>query len=135
MVVSGKKLLLPSFIRYSFTPKGTGEAVDNIDDYLYHYTDEAGARAIGETGVIRPDNRGRVFVTTDKIAPQDANNMLFMGTKGDDAGIFRIEIELFDPNDYKLTIDGATQPNELIYKGAIRDGKNAKFKIKENDFR
>ena len=38
------------------------------------------------------------------------------------------------PNDFRLTAEGATQPNELIYLGAIRDGKNADLVVKENTF-
>lgn len=112
---------------------GDGKSGKNSPD-LYHYTDENGAKAISETGTIRADDRGRVFVTTDEISPQDANNVLFMGTKGDDCATYRVEITLIDPNDYRLSFEGATQPNELIYYGSIRNGKNAIIVIKENDF-
>jgi len=101
---------------------------------LYHYTDADGAKAIQETGIIQTDSRGRVFVTTDEISPGDANNALFMGTKGDDCATHRVEITLLDPNDSNLTSQGATQPNELIYLGTIRDGRNASLIVKENDF-
>ncbi len=57
-----------------------------------------------------------------------------MGMKDSDAGRYRVDIELYDQNDFRLTVDGATQPNELIYRGALRDGKNATFRIKENNF-
>ena len=70
----------------------------------------------------------------DEISPGDANNALFMGTKGDDCATHRVEITLLDPNDSNLTSQGATQPNELIYLGTIRDGRNASLIVKENDF-
>ena len=84
--------------------------------------------------MIKTDSRGRVFVTTDEIRPQDANNALFMGVKGDDCATHRVEINLIDPNDVNLTTNGVTQPNKLIYLGTLRNGKNANFIIKENDF-
>lgn len=84
--------------------------------------------------MIKTDNRGRVFVTTDEISPQDANNALFMGVKGNDCATHRVEINLIDPNDVNLTTNGVTQPNELIYFGTLRNGKNANFIAKENDF-
>lgn len=56
-----------------------------------------------------------------------------MGQKPD-AGTYVVEITLTDKNDYKLTSQGATQPNELIYNGAIRDGRNATLVVKENNF-
>ena len=43
-------------------------------------------------------------------------------------------INLIDPNDVNLTTNGVTQPNELIYFGTLRNGKNANFIVKENDF-
>lgn len=46
----------------------------------------------------------------------------------------RVEILLNDLNDFKLTTKGATQPNELIYMGTVRNGRNATFSIKENNF-
>ena len=101
---------------------------------LYHYTDEEGAKAIAESGVIKTDERGRVFVTTDKISPQDANNALFMGMKDNNCAKYRVEITLIDQDVFRLSVDGATQPNELIYYGAMRDGRNVYFVIKENDF-
>lgn len=57
-----------------------------------------------------------------------------MGVKGDDCATHRVEINLIDPNDVNLTTNGVTQPNKLIYLGTLRNGKNANFIIKENDF-
>lgn len=39
-----------------------------------------------------------------------------------------------DPTDFRLSSQGATQPNELIYNGSIRNGKNATIIVKENTF-
>lgn len=84
--------------------------------------------------MIKADNRGRVFVTTDEISPQNANNALFMGTRNDDCATHRVDITLMDPNDNNLTANGATQPNEIIYNGTLRNGRNAILDVKENDF-
>ncbi|MBQ4524441.1 MAG: hypothetical protein IJA10_16095, partial [Lachnospiraceae bacterium] len=112
----------------------SGSTISDQEPDLYHYTDADGAKAIQESEMIKTDSKGRVFVTTDEIKPQDANNALFMGTKGDDCATHRVEITLVDPNDINLTTKGVTQPNELIYFGIIRNGKNANFIVKENDF-
>ncbi|WP_349943818.1 hypothetical protein ABFV83_10960 [Lacrimispora sp. BS-2] len=56
-----------------------------------------------------------------------------MGQKPN-VGTHVVEITLKDQNDFKLATDGATQPNELIYQGAIRSGRNATLNVKENDF-
>ncbi len=101
---------------------------------LYHYTDANGAKGIQESGMIKVDSQGRIFVTTDEISALDANNALFMGTKGDGCGAYRVEIILADSNDINLSTNGVTQPNELIYYGTLRNGRNAYFTIKENDF-
>ena len=86
-----------------------------------------------KSGAILPDNRGRVFVTMDKIPTADVNNALFMGTKPN-SGTHVVEIYLMDPNDFRLVTTGTTQPNELIYRGALRNGKNAMLVVKENPF-
>lgn len=69
-----------------------------------------------------------------KISHKDANSALFMSMKDDDCATYRVEIILIDPNDNNLTSDNATQSNELIYKGSIRNGRNAILTVKENDF-
>ncbi len=102
-------------------------------DVLYHYTTKEGAESIQKSGVIIADNRGRVFVTTDQIPPDEVNNALFMGRKPE-SGTHIVEIYLNDPSDINLTSIGATQPNELIYYGSIRNGRNATLVIKENEY-
>ncbi len=96
---------------------------------VFHYTDEVGAKAIEKTGVIRPDSKGRVFVTQDKVSAADANNALFMG-RGGTKGTHRVEIKLKDG----VNLNKGTQPNELIHKGSIRDPRQGKLKVKKNDF-
>ena len=101
----------------------------DVPNSVFHYTDEAGAKAIEKTGVIKPDAKGRVYVTQDQVSASEANNALFMG-RGGSKGTHRVEIEL--KPDVKL--DPGTQPNELIHNGAIRDPRNGNFTVKENDF-
>ncbi len=101
------------------------------DDVLYHYTDEVGAKGIAESGVIRADDRGRVFLTSDEVSPGNASDALFMG-QGGTKGTHRAEVRLKD--DSMLTGEGATQPNELIHRGSVRDPRNAEIKVVENDF-
>ena len=102
-------------------------------DALYHYTTKEGAESIQKSGVIKADNRGRVFVTTDQIPSDEVNNALFMGRKPE-SGTHIVEIYLNDPTDINLSSIGATQPNELIYNGSIRNGRNATLVIKENGY-
>lgn len=56
-----------------------------------------------------------------------------MGEKHD-AGAHVVEITLKEQSYHNLTIQGATQENELIYNGAICDKRNAILNVKENDF-
>jgi len=101
--------------------KGGGQKV-------FHFTDEAGAKAIKESGVIKPDTKGRVFVTKDKVSASEANNALFMG-RGGTKGSHRVEIDMNDG----VNLNRGTQPNELIHKGAIRNGRQGTMKVKKND--
>jgi RHS repeat-associated protein len=107
-------------------PGGEGE---NATKKVYHYTDEAGANSIEETGVIKPDSKGRVFVTQDKVPASEANNQLFMG-RGGTKGTHRVDIELKGD----VNLNRGTQPNELIHDGAIRDPRHGSFTVNENDF-
>ncbi len=99
------------------------------DDVLYHYTDAKGAKGIAESGVIRPDSKGRVFLTTDKVSPADANNALFMG-RGGTKGTHVVEVK---PKG-DLPLEGGTQPNELIHRGAVRDPRHSTIEVQENPF-
>ncbi|MEM7281670.1 MAG: RHS repeat-associated core domain-containing protein [Pseudomonadota bacterium] len=101
----------------------------DVPNKVYHYTDKAGAKGIAETGVVKADSKGRVFVTEDKVPASDANNSLFMG-QGGKKGSHRVEREL-DPNS---NLQPGSQPNELIHNGSIRDPRNATITVKENDF-
>ncbi len=105
------------------------EAVASSSNKLFHYTDEAGAKAIAETGVIKPDAQGRVYVTTDQVSAADANNALFMG-QGGTKGTHRVEITPAE----NLPLQSGTQPNELIHQGSIRDGRQGTIEVKKNDF-
>ncbi|WP_368881660.1 RHS repeat-associated core domain-containing protein [Shewanella algae] len=133
VIADGTALALPG------VPGGAGmaitasrqgvESVASNSNKLFHYTDEAGAKAIAETGVIKGDAQGRVYVTTDQISAADANNALFMG-QGGTKGTHRVEITPAD----NLPLVGGTQPNELIHQGSIRDGRQGTIEVKENDF-
>ena len=114
---------------------GLGKALKNSDRVsdvvgkLFHYTDEAGARAIQESGKIMPDAKGRVYLTTDKISPDDASNVLFMG-RGGTKGTHVVEVDVHQG----ATIRAGEQPNELIHEGAVRNGRQADIKVRKNDF-
>lgn len=82
---------------------------------LFHYTDEAGAKSIAETGVIIPDAKGRVYLTEDKLPATDTNNALFMDGGGE-KGTHRVEVKLNSGSD----MSRGTQPNEMIHNGSIR---------------
>lgn len=116
------------FAEVTFRKVDTGDAPNGGERTVYHYTDEAGAKGISETGVIKPDSKGRVYVTEDKVKPENANNELFMG-QGGTKGTHVAEIKLKD--DVPLT--PGTQPNELIHEGSIRDPRHGTINVKEND--
>ena len=130
---SGMRNRNRGYVINPFYKGGSGVAKNKQPD-LYHYTDADSAKAIQESGMIRTDRQGRIFVTTDQISPQNANNALFMGRKDNNCATHRIDITLIDPYDNNLTSVGATQPNELIYNGTLRNGRNAILTVKENDF-
>lgn len=96
---------------------------------LFHYTDDAGAKAIAESGVLRPDAKGRVFLTDQRLSPGDVKDRLFIGRSGD-KGSHVVEIQV--PGD--LPIRQGKNPNELIHQGAVRDGRQGTFTVKQNDF-
>ena len=79
--------------------------------------------------MIKPDSRGRVFVTQDEVPAAEANNALFMG-RGGSKGTHRVEVEL----NGDVSLQRGTQPNELIHNGAMRDPRQGSFTVKENDF-
>jgi RHS repeat-associated protein len=109
--------------------KPTGQVGRPSSGKAYHYTDAKGAQAIKESGVIKPDAKGRVYLTTDKVKAGDANNELFMG-QGGTKGTHVVEVDVRKGVD----LQPGTQPNELVHKGAVRDGRQADLKVKENDF-
>ncbi|MCZ8219062.1 MAG: polymorphic toxin type 10 domain-containing protein [Acidovorax sp.] len=96
---------------------------------LFHYTDAAGAKGIAESGVIRPDAKGRVFLTDQRLSMTDVKDRLFIGRSGD-KGSHVVEIRV--PSD--LPIRQGKNPNELIHPGTVRDGRQGTFTVKPNDF-
>ena len=57
----------------------------------------------------------------------DANNALFMG-QGGTKGTHVVEITPAE----NLSLQGGTQPNELIHQDSIRDGRQGTLEVKEN---
>ncbi|RDZ29730.1 hypothetical protein DX914_06995 [Lysobacter silvisoli] len=114
---------------------GLGKVIKKSDDIgeiagtLFHYTDEAGARGILESGKILPDANGRVYLTTDQIAPADASNVLFMG-RGGNKGTHVVEVDVRQG----VELRAGEQANELIHQGAIRDGRQADLRVRKNEF-
>lgn len=108
--------------------KAIGNASSESSKF-YHYTDKAGAKGIAESGVIKPDAKGRVYITEEKLPASEVNNALFMG-QGGTKGSHRVEIELKSNSN----LSSGTQPNELIHNGAIRDPRNANLNVMENEF-
>ena len=104
-----------------------------IPKTYYHYTNEANAMAILESGKILPDERGRVFLTPYLYSSDEVNNSLFMGMKSSDYGEYRITVQLYSSNDPCLSKVGATQWNEIIYYGTIRNGRNATITVMKNE--
>lgn len=99
---------------------------------FFHYTDEAGAKGISESGVIIPDARGRVYLTDQRLSPADVQNRLFVGRSGDaEKGSHVVEIQA--PAD--LPVRQGKNSNELYHQGAIRDGRQGTtLTVKANDF-
>jgi len=65
-----------------------------IPKKYYHYTNEANAMAILESGKILPDERGRVFLTPNLYSPDEVNNSLYMGRKSSNYDEYRITVHI-----------------------------------------
>ena len=100
----------------------------SVPKTYYHYTTEENAMAILKSGKILPDERGRVFLTPYLYSPDEVNN-----SKSSDYGEYRITVQLYASNDPCLSKLGATQWNEIIYYGTIRDGRNASLTVMKNE--
>jgi RHS repeat-associated protein len=96
---------------------------------LYHYTDAAGAKGIAESGVIRGDAKGKVWVTDQKLSPAEVKDRLFTGRSGE-KGSHVVEIR---PSQGAAIRQGKNE-NELIHQGSIRDGRQGSLTVKPNDF-
>ena len=81
--------------------------------------------------MIKPgaNSQGRVYVTTDQVPAGEASDALFMG-RGGDKGSHVVEITPAEG----LPLEAGTQPNELIHRGSIRDGRQGTMEVKENTF-
>ncbi len=94
---------------------------------VYHYKDSAGAKGIAESGVIRPDAKGRVFVTHEKLSPSDAQDRLFIQQSS--KGSHVVEIQAVEG----LVLNAGKNARELIHQGSIRDGRHGIFTVKPNE--
>ena len=107
--------------------------VPNIPKTYYHYTNEENAMEILKSGKILPDEKGHVYLTPYLYAPDEVNNALFMGSKSDDYGEYRIAVTIYPGAEYNLSYINPTQPNEIIYYGTIRNGRNANLTVMKNE--
>ncbi|MBB5297494.1 hypothetical protein, partial [Deinococcus metallilatus] len=91
---------------------------------LYHYTDEAGAKAIMESGKLLPDARGRVFLTPDQVPASHAKDALFAGNpRYAGKGAYVIEVRVLPETGLGFDPTKATQYNELVHNGTLRNGR------------
>ena len=102
------------------------------DGTFYHYTDAAGAESIDSSGVIKPNSRGQVYVTSQQVPANDANSVLFAGNPNyGSRGSHVVEFKIVDD----LPLHPGTQPNELIHYGSLRNGGNVNIiSVGENRF-
>ncbi len=106
--------------------KSTSNSADT--GKLYHYTDAQGAEGIAKTGVINSNSKGQVFVTDQKLSPEEVKNRLFVGNSGE-KGSHVVEIKPVDG----LPVRQGKNGNEMIHTGAIRDGRHGTLEVKKND--
>ena len=106
----------------------SGEVAAKEGKTLFHYTDAAGAKGIAESGVIRADVKGRVFVTDQRLSSAEVKNRLFIGRSGD-KGSHVVEIQAAP----SLSIRQGKNANELIHQGSIRDGRQGTLTVKPNE--
>ncbi|MFI4954842.1 MAG: RHS repeat-associated core domain-containing protein, partial [Gammaproteobacteria bacterium] len=111
---------------------GVGEAKGAIKagETFFHYTDEAGAKAIKESGILQSNSRGQVFLTKDKLSPSEVKDRLFLGRSGD-KGSHVVEVNMREG----AAIEPGKNTNEFIHQGAIRDGRQGDIqRISQNGF-
>jgi len=96
---------------------------------LFHYTDEAGAKAIKESGKILANEKGQVFLTAERLSKGEVQNALFIGNAGT-KGSHVVEVELKSG----AVVKQGKNAKELIHQGTIRDGRQASLEVRENDF-
>ena len=105
-----------------------------VSQVYYHYTNEENAMMILATGMILPDEKRRVYLTPNLYSPDEVNDALFMGTKDSSYGEYRVEVRFKSSFDPCLDYNGGTQPNEIVYHGTIRNGRNATITVVKNNY-
>lgn len=95
-----------------------GSLADNLgDDVVFHYTDETGLNGITGSGVLKPDGKGRVFVTQEMLSAGDAHNVLFAGAPSHAGrGSHLLAIRLREG----AAVEQQVQRFELVHQGALR---------------
>lgn len=101
----------------------------NAGRLFYHYTDEAGAKAIQESGMLLPNAKGQVFLTQEQLTQAEANYVLFLG-RGGNRGSHVVEVMVKDG----VYITPGKNANEFIHRGVMRDGRQADMTVGPNGF-
>ena len=114
--------------------RGTSAAVKgeksatSAERSFYHYTDEAGAKGIQESGKILSNSKGQVFLTDKQLAKDAVANSLFLNNPGS-KGTHVVEVRVREGVEIKTGKNG----NEFVHQGTIRDGRQADLRVRRND--
>jgi hypothetical protein len=108
----------------AFVPRigSTRSFADNLDDnVVLHYTDDVGYRGILSTGQIRPDAKGRVFVTQELLNETEVMDQLFIGASKTHGNRGRNVIAVrLSPG----AVTAGPKGTELIHQGTLRLDKH-----------
>jgi RHS repeat-associated protein len=127
-VVPGGAGVTIAAVRGTSAATKTERATTSAERVFYHYRDEAGAKAIQESGVIKSfRNDNKVFLTDQKLSKDQVPNALFIGNSGT-RGSHRVEVKLKEGVDVQRG-----KNNEYVHNGSIRDGRQADLKVTPNE--
>jgi RHS repeat-associated protein len=128
-VVPGGAGVAIAAVRGTSAATKSERATSSADRVFYHYTDEAGAKAIQGSGQIAKNGKGQIFLTDKKLAKDEVANTLFVGNAGT-KGTHVVEVRL----KAGVEIKQEKNTNEHIHTGTIRDGRQAELSVSPNDF-
>lgn len=90
----------------------------------FHYTTQAAADIIAQTGVIERNNRGVTYFTGEPYSPQEVHRNLMMGRPGWEARGEAVVMFTYNPRQFPNGPDGGAEMGR-VHPGSIRNGRES----------